>query len=72
VRQDVNGLDLLLIVHAANTIANCFMAQSENKLDLSENHPAAVTAMNDTLRSASEWFPGQVEEIQTACQFFIE
>jgi hypothetical protein len=48
------------------------MAQSENKLDLSENHPAAVTAMNDTLRSASEWFPGQVEEIQTACQFFIE
>jgi putative nucleotidyltransferase with HDIG domain len=72
VRQRVNDLDLLLIVHAANTIANCFMAQSKNKLDLSEIHPAAVTTMNDTLRSASEWFPGQLEEIQTACQFFIE
>jgi len=72
VRPGVHDFDLLLIVHAANTIANCFMDQSKNKLDLCEIHPAAVTAMNDTLKSASEWFPGQLVEIQTACQFFIE
>ena len=68
----INDHDLLLIVHAANAISNCFMVQSKNKLDLTTIHPAAVTAMNDTLESASEWFPGQLEEIQTACQFFIE
>jgi putative nucleotidyltransferase with HDIG domain len=72
VRQGVNDLDLLLIVHAANAIANCFMVQSKNKLDLSEIHPVAVTAMNDTLKSVSEWFPGQLEEIQMACQFFMK
>ncbi len=72
VRTGVHDFDLLLIVHAANTIANRFMVQSKNKLDLSEIHPAAVTAMNDSLKTASEWFPAQLEEIRTACQFFIE
>jgi putative nucleotidyltransferase with HDIG domain len=70
--KSADGLNMMMIVHAADIILNRLGRDSENELDLSVIKPEAVVAMKPHLETASDWFPGICEEIKEACEFFID
>ena len=68
--KNANDFNMLIIVHAADIIANSFMSDSKSKLDFSLIHPDAASAMKPQLKTVSDWFPELSTEIESACQFF--
>jgi hypothetical protein len=48
------------------------MSDSESKLDLSAISPDAANLMKSQRETVSDWFPEVSEEIQSACEFFLE
>lgn len=64
--------ELLMIIHAADTIANTYVADSQANLELSDIHPDAVKIMGSHLACISDWYPEVASEIESACNFFLE
>ncbi len=64
--------NLLMIVHIADIIVNCLTLNPEAEIDTSSIHPDAANAVGSQLDIVSDWFPEVLEEIQSACQFFLE
>lgn len=63
---------LLMIIHAADIIANTYMADSEANPNVSAIHPDVVKAMQSQLTCISDWYPEVALEIESACKFFLE
>ena len=61
-----------MVVHVADIIVNSLMSDSESEPDLSTIYPDAANLMNSQLETVSDWFPEVSEEIQSACEFFLE
>ena len=72
VSKNANDLNMLMVVHVADIIVNSHMSDSESKLDLSAISPDAANLMKSQRETVSDWFPEVSEEIQSACEFFLE
>lgn len=64
--------NLMLIVHVADIIVNTYKADSKVPLELYEIYPDALKLMMDPLDTVSDWYPKLTEEIESACEFFLE
>jgi len=64
--------ELLTIVHTANIIVNTFNKTTDETSDLSKFHPEALKRLKPQIENATEWFPQMAEDIEAACEFFIE
>ena len=72
VSKSADDLNMLMIVHVADIIVNSHMSDSEGEPDLSAIYPDAANIMGTQLGTVSDWFPEVSEEIQSACEFFLE
>jgi len=73
VLETAYDLDLLLIVHTADIIVNNYKDNNlKGKLNLSAISPKARQELAPQLTTVKEWFPQLEEEIESACQFFLE
>ena len=72
VRKSAINLELLMLVHVADFIVNHYKIGSHGEPDLSGIHPEAAKRMAIQLEAVSDWFPGAANEIDAACQFFLE
>ena len=70
--KSADDLNILMIVHVADIIVNSHMSDSESEPDLSAIYPDAASIMGPQLETVSDWFPEVSEEIQSACEFFLE
>ncbi len=70
--KTANDLDLLMIVHVADMIVNCFVTDQKDSLDFSAIYPDAAKTMETSLNTVSDWFPQVSEEIESACNFFLD
>jgi hypothetical protein len=48
------------------------MIDSESEPGFSAIYPDAASLMKPQLETVSDWFPEVSEEIQSACEFFLE
>lgn len=71
VDQSAADLNLLLIVQAADTIANT-AAVDDCPPDLLRFHPLAQEVMGNCLADIAEWYPQTQDEITSACRFFLD
>lgn len=60
------------IVHAANIIVNSYSGENSKKVDFSLFHPEARRLLKPQIENVAEWFPQMSEDIESACNFFIE
>lgn len=72
IKENSSNLNLLMIVHVANIIANNFEAVSEGAPDFSMVYPEAAKIMAPQLETVTDWYPGVETEIESACEFFLE
>jgi len=72
ISKSVSNLNQLLIVHAANTIANSYEIDSGVTPDFSSIDPEAKRIMSGRLETISDWFPSIAVEIESACELFLE
>jgi len=72
ISKSVSNLNQLLIVHAANTIANSYEIDSGVTPDFSSIDPEAKRIMSGQLETISEWFPAVATEIESGCEFFLK
>jgi putative nucleotidyltransferase with HDIG domain len=72
VSKSADDLNMLMIVHVADIIVNSHMSDSESEPDLSAIYPDAASIMGPQLETVSDWFPEVSDEIQSACEFFLE
>lgn len=72
VSKNVCDLNLLMIVHVADILTNCFLVKPQKKLKLSSIHQDALKAMKPQIDTVSQWLPAVSEEIKSACNFFLE
>jgi len=72
VKKNVSDSNLLMVVHTADIIANGYLDNTEPELDRSLIFPEAVDAMSPHLDILSEWLPEVKEEINEACEFFLD
>ncbi|TSA55886.1 MAG: HDOD domain-containing protein [Planctomycetaceae bacterium] len=70
--KGTDNFNLVLIVHAADVIVNNFSADLEFPHDFSAIHEDAAEIMSYQLKTVSEWFPEVADEIESACEFFLE
>ena len=71
VKKSVEQPGLMMIINAADGIVNEFIHGS-NGSRLAAIHPDARVAMGQALEKVSDWFPGVLEEIESACIFFLK
>jgi putative nucleotidyltransferase with HDIG domain len=71
IKPNVNDRDLLMIVHAADIIANTYNKDPKADLRLSGIFPDALNASDTPENTISEWYPDVLLEIESACQFFL-
>jgi putative nucleotidyltransferase with HDIG domain len=72
VNKNASDLNMLMTVHVADIIVNSHISDSESEPDLSAIYPDAASLMKPQLETVSDWFPEVSEEIQSACEFFLE
>jgi putative nucleotidyltransferase with HDIG domain len=72
VSKSADDLNMLMIVYVANIIVNNHLSDSESEPDLSAIYPDAESIMGPQLETVSDWFPEVSDEIQSACEFFLE
>ena len=72
VRKSIRNPELLMIVHVADIIMNSYMNDLLTEIDLSVIYPDARELMKSEMETVTDWFPGVLEEIHSACQFFLE
>jgi len=72
VRKTVSNYELLLIVHAADTIVNHFALEPEKAIDISAVHPDAVEILGSYTENTNEWYEKLQIEIESACAFFLQ
>jgi putative nucleotidyltransferase with HDIG domain len=70
--EDAADLNLLLIVHAADIIANSVAADDGTLPDTAQFHPRVMEVMGSCLDDMAAWYPETREEIETACRFFLD
>lgn len=71
IMEDVADLNLLLIVHAADIIANSVAADGGALPDPARFDPRVMEVMGTCLEDMAAWYPETREEIETACRFFL-
>ncbi len=64
--------DLIINVHTANILANAFLPKEKKPKMLSEIHPDALRKIKPTISTINDWLPQTIEEIESACEFFME
>jgi putative nucleotidyltransferase with HDIG domain len=72
VSKNASDLNMLMVVHVADIVVNSHMSDSESEPGLSAIYPDAANLMKSQLETVSDWFPEVSEEIQSACEFFLE
>jgi HD-like signal output (HDOD) protein len=72
VSKSADDLNMLMIVYVANIIVNNHLNDSGSEPDLSAIYPDAESIMGPQLETVSDWFPEVSDEIQSACEFFLE
>ncbi len=72
VRKGSYDINLLMIVNAADIIVNRCGDDSSVKIKRSEIYPDVVKATQTQLDTVSDWFPKLLEEIESACKFFLK
>ena len=72
VRPNINDHPLLLIIHAADIIANSDATNAADNLEAPGIHPNALKTMGLQLDTLSEWYPDVLLEIESTCKFFLE
>ena len=72
IRKSVSGLNQLLIVHTADHLVNNRQGDSETVPYLSPLHPEAKRLLFRQVETVSDWFPNIANEIESACEFFLE
>jgi len=72
VRKSIQNPDLLMVVHVADIIINSYADGSLTEIDLSVIYPDAREIMKSELETMTDWFPGVLEDINSACQFFLK
>lgn len=70
--RTVNNYNLIKIVHVANNIVKAFQEDQKGNGKLSGIHPEIEAEMKDIILTATEWFPGILENIKIACEVFIK
>lgn len=70
--ENAINFELLTIVHTANILVNRFDVESDTALDLAAFDPAALKFLRPQIESVMEWLPAMSEDIDSACNFFIE
>lgn len=63
---------LLTVVHTANIIVNSFVNDFDAKPVPPSFHPEALNLLNHQIETIENWFPQMSEDIESACDFFIE
>ena len=63
--------NLLLAVHAADTLATSQDKTDGQWGDLGAIHPAAVDLFSSQITTVDEWYPEVAEQIQEGCNFFL-
>jgi putative nucleotidyltransferase with HDIG domain len=63
---------LLTIVYTANILVNTYKNNTAGKSILHSLHPDAIALLKPQIESSPEWFPQMSEDIEAACNFFIE
>ena len=71
VRKSIQNPDLLMVVHTSDIIMNGYKNGSLTEIDLSVINPDAVIVMKSELETLTDWFPEVLEQIESACQFFL-
>ncbi len=71
IEEEVTDLNLLLIVHAADVIANSVAGDNGAMPDPQRFHPLALNTMGGCLQDMAAWYPQTREEIASACRFFL-
>jgi len=72
INKSVSNLNQLMIVHAADSIANNYKVDSEINPDFFKIDPVAKKILYSQLESVSEWFPVVGAEIDSALEFFLK
>jgi HD-like signal output (HDOD) protein len=72
VKKAVHDFHFLALIHLANIVATAFMYDPQTRLQQQNLHPEVAAMLGSYLDTALEWFPGISNEIDQACQFFIE
>ena len=72
INKSVSNLNQLMIVHAADNIANNYKGDLETNPDFSKINPVAKNILYSQLESVSEWFPVVGAEIDSAREFFLK
>ncbi len=72
VKKNVTDSNLLMVVHTADIITNECLDNTEPELDSSLIFPEATDAMSPYLNTLPEWLPEVKEEINSACEFFLD
>jgi putative nucleotidyltransferase with HDIG domain len=72
IRRSAASLNLSMIVHVADVIANAYKEDSEGKLNYASIYPDAHEAMVHELETAKEWFPAVRGEIESIYGFMFE
>jgi putative nucleotidyltransferase with HDIG domain len=72
ISDSASNLNLSMIVHVANIIANQCKAESDFEFDYSHIDPPALEITKDQLETASDWLPEVNEEIESIREFLLE
>ena len=72
ISESTANFELLTIVHTADILVNRFYADTDGEPDLSAFDPEALNRLRPQIENAMEWLPSMSEDIESACDFFIE
>ena len=72
IRKSVSDLNQLLIVHTADHLANNYQGDSGTVPYPSPLDPEAKRLLFRQVDTVSDWFPDIANEIESACEFFLE
>ncbi len=71
VNKNSHDPNFVMIISAADIIVNS-MADATANIKLSAVNPEVKKAAHGILYTVSDWFPAVLEEIESACNFFLE
>lgn len=72
IKKTASNLNQLILVYTSDHIVNNYNIESGgDELDFESLDPQAKQLMSGRLKTVSEWYPGVLEEIESACEFFL-
>ncbi len=74
VREGVDNYQLLAIVHVADLIINTYNEGLASTVDISASriNPEMSEILRSHIEGVSEWYPDLMQEIESACSFFLD